>query len=106
MQNFVTKAGNDFNLDLTFTQDANPLDITNATIKLFLKRRRDLADDADGVVVVNADITNGSGGLCSIEMNAQLTAELQGTYFYYVQYTDENAVVDEVLEGVITFDDK
>lgn len=100
MQNFVTGKLDDFSLTFTFTEDTDPIDITEWDITLVLKRRREqtLPDKT-----VNGTLSDPENGEAIIEIPADEAELLDGAYFYDVHYVDDDGNEKSVIGGVITF---
>ena len=104
-QNFESPRGDDFDLDLVFTDDqGDPQPITTWEILFTAKQSKELGDDASSGVVKKAiDITGGPAGLASLNLPAATTEDLLGPYFYDIQYKDDNGAIKTKARGIIVF---
>jgi len=105
MQNFEGVTGDDFNLNLAFT-DANGAAVNISgwgTIKATFKLRKSLLDAATGVVQKTATVTSGAGGTATVTLSKTDTASMVGSYYYDVQYIDGSGNIKTAMSGVITF---
>ena len=104
-QNFESPRGDDFDLDLVFTDDqGDPQTITTWEILFTAKQSKELGDDAAaGVVKKAVDITGGPAGLASLNLPAATTEDLLGPYFYDIQYKDDNGAIKTKARGIIVF---
>lgn len=104
-QNFEAVTGDNFNLNLAFTDAAgDPVNISSwESIKCTIKSRKSLADNATGVIQKNATVTSGAGGTATVTLTPDDTEDLDGSYFYDVQYVDGDGTVKTAMSGVLTF---
>lgn len=106
MQNFEAARGDNFNLNLAIVdENGDPIDLTGYSFELILKPRKELADDDERVVSFNGEVSDASGGLATVAIDAEDSADLRGSYFYRVKMTDAEGGVHRAGEGVITFSD-
>lgn len=103
MTNYQFTAGDSQNFNLAFTgsDGVTPEDITSWVITFTLKTDKHSADD-DATLQIEADITDGAGGLATVSISAENARDLLGTYYYDIQYQN-GTEVKTVMEGVMTW---
>lgn len=83
------KRNNDRNLNLTFTKDGDPFDITGSTIWMAVKEKRSDPDEDAVFIKEVTSHTDPSGGLSTIGIAASDTATAEiGKYFYDILLID------------------
>jgi len=102
---FALTRGDDEILSLTFTQDGSPIDITGWTI--FFTAKKNIEDEDDDAVL-SIDVTVHTAplvGETEIPILSAETDDLEGPYFYDIQYKDDSVVpiIKTVLQGQIIF---
>lgn len=107
MQNFESARGDNFNLNLALVDGSSvAIDITGYAFELILKRRKEYTDDDARTITHAGQIDSAAGGLASIALDEADTADLTGTYFYRVKFTDADGGVHRALEGAMTFSEQ
>jgi len=94
--NFETWAGDDYTLSLDYDAD-----ITGWAVRFTLREEK-----ASATYVLRKTVsshTNASEGQTAITLTDTETAELAGTYYYDVEYTDASGNVKTTIAGVFTF---
>ena len=104
-QNYMSKQGNDFILNLTFTnQNGSARDLTGHKILFTAKTDKSLPDTDPGTVSVTGVISNPATlGIATITVPASTTVGMSGTYYYDVKDIDGSGVVNDFQYGVISF---
>lgn len=104
MNNYQTKRGDDFLLNVAFKNSAGAAeDITDWSIFFTMKEEKYMGDNDDGVIKIAGVITDASDGLATVTVPSSITEDLLGSYYYDIQYKDDTGVIKTVDEGVVTF---
>lgn len=95
--------GDDTTLNLTFTEDDIPVNITGWTVFFTIKVNQ---DDTDDEAVISKKITSHTipdQGKTSVPMTDTETYTLAGQYYYDIQVKKTDNTIFTCLEGTITF---
>lgn len=95
--------GDTFELTISFKDGDLAQNITGWTIFFTLKNN---IDDADADAVISKDVTqhtSPTAGVTQILLTAAETTDLNGSYYYDIQYKDTIGVIKTFLYGKITF---
>lgn len=96
--NFTQERGDTFNLPIQFGEN-----ITGWVIFITLKKN---IDDEDEDAVVSKEISDHTApldGITIIELTAEETTNLLGSYYYDIQYKETDDTITTLLKGTITF---
>ena len=105
VQNLKAFRGDDYGVELVLA-DSNDvaIDITGWLFFFTIKNQRSDPDDK-AVIRKNVSATlNPTAGRITIALTAAETNNLQGAYFYDIQYKDDNNIIQTVTSGSITFE--
>ena len=106
-QNFTMWSGDTKVLEVTITDsDGAAVDLTGATISYVLQRN---VNSAAATISKTTDdgisITDASGGVFQITLDASDTASLSGSYYHECQITDASGNASTVFTGTVTMKD-
>lgn len=102
--NYQCRQGDTFPLNFTFKDaEGQAIDITGWEFSFIAKQFPDMADDDEGVISATPSIVTAADGTAEMELSNEDTEELVGTYFYTVQYTDDEDRVKTFMSGRIVF---
>jgi hypothetical protein len=103
-QNYEITRGDDYTFTLAFKDsDGQAIDIAGYTVFFTLK---EYEDDDDDDALITVDVTehdNDAGGITTISLSNADTDDLNGTFFYDIQYKDLTGAIQTIQTGVITF---
>jgi len=104
-QNLKAFRGDDYGIELVLaTADDIPINITGW---LFFFTIKNQSSDPDSKALIRKTVPatlNPTAGRISIVLTNAETYNLQGAYYYDVQYKDNNGIVQTVTSGDITFE--
>lgn len=101
-QNYVIEQGDDFVINLAFTDSAGAaIDITGYTILFTAKTSKSLADSDSSVIKVAGAIVSAIAGTATVTLSAASLSTITGTYYYKIEYI-ASGIVKTFQTGVIT----
>lgn len=105
-QKFTMWSGDTKVLEVTITDaSGNAVNLTGATISYVLQRSVGSTVTISKTTDDGISITDASGGVFQITLDASDTASLSGSYYHECQITDTSGNVSTVFTGTVTMKD-
>lgn len=102
--NYQCERGDDFVLDLVFKDaDGVVVDITGWVVFMTLKLRKWDSDTNSAIRKDVSEHTDPTHGETQISISNADTKNLLGSYFYDIQYKDDDDIIKTVMRGQIIF---
>lgn len=101
-QDFTLYAGDDATLTVTVTESGSAKNLVGASVTWVLYDRFSRAAVLTKTTDDDVTITNGAGGILTVDIASADTSALNGAYYHECKVTDSDGNISTVSTGTVT----